>query len=158
MALTNDAYIIDTCSLVNIHEADNAEEIWSHFVSLSENNTVKTVQAVLDEFKKRWPDGYSYVKPVRHMILVEQYNESVFNLVGEITTTYEKLIRPYSNNTNPADPWVIAAAQVYGLKIVTDENDHGPGYTSKIPYVASQYGVSSCGWKHFLNETGFEIV
>ena len=42
---------------------------------------------------------------------------------------------------NRADPWVVAAAAVQGLIVVTEEADTGPRKTHKIPWVCDQENI-----------------
>lgn len=155
MASTGETFIIDTCSLVNIHEAENCGRIWPHFVNLINSETVKTIQHVLDEFKRKWPEGYTEVAPYRRKILIEQYEEKIFQMSGQLSTNHPNLYLQYSNNQDIADPWIIAAAIVNGYKLVTDERRRGPGHQKRIPYIASLYGVVCYDWREFLQETGF---
>ena len=70
---------------------------------------------------------------------IDQYHADVLSFVGFISETFDFLYDlSGSRNPDPADPWLIACAKVFGHTLVTDERQLS---TKKIPFVCRQQGV-----------------
>lgn len=93
---------------------------------------------VFDELK-RWPEVRDLFWPHREIMRAYQYTPEVLDWVGRISDNFEFLYDlSGAKNPDPADPWLIACARVYGYTLVTDER---PTSTKKIPFVCRQQGV-----------------
>lgn len=71
---------------------------------------------------------------------VDQYSPEVTALVGYISDNFDFLFDlTGSKNPDPADPWLIGCAKVFGYTLVTDER---PLSVKKIPFVCRQQGLN----------------
>lgn len=71
---------------------------------------------------------------------VDQYHADVLAFVGYISDSFEFLYDlSGAKNPDPADPWLIACAKIFGYTLVTDERQASQ---KKIPFVCRQQNVS----------------
>ena len=85
---------------------------------------------------------------------IEQYHPDVLAFVGYISDSFEFLYDlSGSKNPDPADPWLIGGAKVFGHTLVTDERTAS---TKKIPFVCRQQsvGVECVDGRELLNRLG----
>lgn len=69
----------------------------------------------------------------------DQYHADVMRFVGYISDNFESLYDlSGAKNPDPADPWLVACAKVFGYTLVTDERQTS---VKKIPYVCRQQGI-----------------
>lgn len=73
-------------------------------------------------------------------MLIDQYDARVMAFVGYVSDSFEFLYDlSGSRNPDPADPWLIAGARIFGHTLVTDERQQS---TKKIPFVCRQQNVA----------------
>lgn len=88
---------------------------------------------------RRWPEVQARFWAVKKAMYVNQHHPDVVEWAGRIADDFEFLFDlTGSKNPDPADPWLIACAKVYGYTLVTDERQSS---TKKIPFVCRQQGL-----------------
>ena len=103
-----------------------------------QNGNILTVDQVFDELK-RFPEVRGLFHPHKATMKLDQYHPDVMAIVGFISESFDFLYDlSGSKNPDPADPWLIATAKVFGHTLVTDERQNS---TKKIPFVCRQQGV-----------------
>lgn len=89
--------------------------------------------------------------PHRNAMKVDQWHPDVLSFVGYISDSFEFLYDlSGEKNPDPADPWLIGCASVFGHVLVTDERPNSP---KKIPFVCRQQniGVNCINGPEMLN-------
>ena len=130
---------MDTDALVHISNRPNAEAVYAAMIPHCEVGHIVTVEQVFDEMK-RFPEVRERFWPHRQSMLIDQYNDDVMAFVGYISDSFEFLYDlSGSSNPDPADPWLIAGAKIFGHTLVTDERQRS---TKKIPFVCRQQNVA----------------
>ncbi len=132
------AFIVDTDVLVHISNRPNGNAVYAALIPHCQRSAILTVEQVFDEMK-RFPEVRELFWPHKNMMRVDQYHAEVLSFVGFISETFDSLYDlSDSLNPDPADPWLIACAKIFGHTLVTDER---PLSTKKIPFVCRQQGV-----------------
>ncbi|MFN3585632.1 DUF4411 family protein [Phenylobacterium sp.] len=130
---------MDTDAIAHMRDRPDAALSHDRLIQCVRDGHLKTVEQVFDELR-RWPEVVARFRPVkRAMLVASQYSPEVQDWVGRISEDFDFLFDlTGSKNPDPADPWLIACAKVYGYTLVTDER---PASTKKIPFVCRQQGV-----------------
>ena len=133
------AFIIDTDALVHISNRPNGNAVYDAMIPHCQRSNILTVEQVFDEMKQ-FQDVRNLFWPHRETMRVDQYHADVMSFVGFVSETFEFLYDlSGSRNPDPADPWLIACAKVFGHTLVTDERQLS---TKKIPFICRQQGVN----------------
>jgi hypothetical protein len=131
-------FLIDTDALVHVDGRPHSDRVYQSLQGFCERGEVKTVTQVFDELK-RFDGVRARFWPHRDAMKVDQYHVDVLSFVGYISDTFEFLYDlSGSKNPDPADPWLIGCARVFGYTLVTDER---PQSVKKIPFVCRQQNV-----------------
>lgn len=131
-------FIIDTDALVHIESRPNADEVYRNLIPHCQRGELVTVAQVFDELK-RFETVRNRFWPHRDAMRVDQYHADVLTFVGYISDTFDFLYDlSGARNPDPADPWLIGCARVFGYTLVTDER---PASVKKIPFVCRQQNV-----------------
>ena len=118
---------------------------------------LRTVSQVFDELEALRPDVFELLKKHRATFLIpakQQWDvrvSEVITTVGDLAPLWEQT-GGRKMNPDPADPWLIGVASVYGYTLVTDESDRSP---KKIPAVCKMPKINCrcISGPHFLIET-----
>ncbi len=130
---------MDTDALVHISNRPDAEAVYAAMIPHCEVRHIVTVEQVFDEMK-RFPEVRERFFPHRQSMLIDQYDARVMAFVGYISDSFEFLYDlSGSSNPDPADPWLIAGAKIFGHTLVTDERQRS---TKKISFVCRQQNVA----------------
>lgn len=131
-------YIIDTDAIAHIQDMVDSEPTYERLIQQVHAGNLMTVEQVFDELK-RWPDVRNRFWPLRDQMKANQYHADVQQIVGYISDNFEFLFDlTGSKNPDPADPWLIGCAKVFGYTLVTDERQTS---TKKIPFVCRQQSI-----------------
>lgn len=142
----------------------------------------------MDFIKEKIEDGsVCFLDKVRNEILAPSKKDDLANWIEgievknlihhneqEIIYVYAQIMQSIQNDKrykesaieewsrkDVADPWLIAAAKVYGLKVVTFESHNNnlnainPSRKAKIPDIAQSFGVQTLNLYDMLKELGF---
>jgi uncharacterized protein DUF4411 len=151
-------YLIDTDVLIRSGVRKDAQSIYSGLIELAHTGRLRTVTQVFDELKKRGPIALQALKEYRHVIEIptaEQYDAAVSKIIEELGNHKPPWLwsQTGGKNPDPADPWLVAVASVYGYTLVTNESQTSP---VKIPAACRSLGARCIRGPHFLFEV--EIV
>lgn len=131
-------YIVDTDAIAHIQDRPDSARIYANLLGCVDRGELRTVEQVFGELKK-WPDVRTMFWAKRTALRVDQYHPDVMAMVGYISDNHEYLFDlSGSKNPDPADPWLIACAKVFGYTLVTDERQRS---IRKIPHVCRQQGI-----------------
>ena len=132
-------YIIDTDAIAHIgNNHHNADEVYARLVQEVHVGNLFTVEQVFGELKK-WPEIRQVFWAVRGPMKADQYHADVQAFVGYVAEQFPFLFDLTGDkNPDPADPWLIGCAKVFGYTLVTDERRTS---TKRIPFVCRQQGV-----------------
>lgn len=124
-------FLLDTSSLVRLDGLDrpppsppaysSAErlKIWVQLEALCRDNRLKVVKQVKEELSRWDPAALDRLK--RHPFhRTPRLNNDLRLRYQRLLTSYPNLL-PRDPKHDPADPWLIVAAQHYGMTIITDE-------------------------------------
>ncbi|MGU3360771.1 DUF4411 family protein [Methylobacterium sp. M6A4_1b] len=129
-------YCIDTSSLISAwydrYKPNRFPKLWEQFESLVIMERLVSSSLVLNECKVRSPELHGWL--VEHEAMFLQPDADVQARAAYIINTYKGLVMQ-GKEKFAADPFVIATAEVYGYRVVSEED--GPANLKKIPGVCS---------------------
>ena len=133
-----DAYAVDTSSWLNVNSLPNCEDAWVTIQRLIKAGRLVTCSQVLTELHDD-PIFVPRIKPFERALLSGggRNNDPEYLLaVGRITHDYPAMSKATSSKT-PADPYIVALAQMEGYVLVADEgkrriNRKIPGACQKL--------------------------
>jgi hypothetical protein len=135
-----DAYAVDTSSWLNVDSLPNSEDAWVEIQRLIKVGRIFTCPQVLVELHDD-PIYLLRIKPFEKALLAGggRNNDPLYLLrVGRITHDYPAMSKATSSKT-PADPYIIALAQMEGYVVVADEGTKR--INRKIPGVCQRLGI-----------------
>jgi hypothetical protein len=124
-------YLIDSCSVIRLDGKDRnppaqsftaieRELIWEGLEAFAENGRLKVIKEVREELERYDPVGLDRLKQYPAQRLIVRRTQKVITQYQTITTNHPDLLKGGSR-FNPADPWLILAAEKYGYRIITEE-------------------------------------
>jgi len=160
-------YIIDANAFIKPYREyyafDLAPGYWENLLALMSDGCIVTIDKVMDEIciakesdkkdelqlwtESNIPAG-AIIKTFVDPAIVAEY-ANVINYIHESQLYTEVALRNWSNGTT-ADPWLIATAKAYNLRLVSFEKPNTglsrntPSKNAKIPDVSSNCGVNCC--------------
>jgi Domain of unknown function (DUF4411) len=134
-SLEPDVYLIDTSAWLNIGSRSDSEDVWMTIIGLIEKGRIFTCAQVLTELRDD-PIYLLRLKPYEKALLAgDRDDPDYLRHVGKITHDYPSMSRATSSKT-PADPYVVALADLERYVVVADETAKRPN--RKIPGVCAQ--------------------
>jgi len=135
-----DVYLIDTSSWLEIDGRLDSEDTWALIATLIEKGRIVACSQVLDELRDN-PIYLSRFKPHEKALLAGSRRNEIEYLqyVGRVTYEHPAMSKATGIKT-PADPYVIALAELEGYVIVADETCRKRP-NRKIPGVCKKRGV-----------------
>ncbi len=148
-------YIIDTGSLIRIgkHYPVDADIVWNGLINLVESGILRTVSEVLVELERNDEESYRRLKPLTRSIVIKE-TAAILLVVREIGDEFPRLVGVgIPHGQNRADAYVIAAARVNGMAVVSDESRNDPKQR-RIPAACDHFGVECIDLRTLLNHEG----
>jgi hypothetical protein len=126
-----EVYLIDSSSVIRLDGKDHnppaqlytaveRELIWQGLETWTEAGRIKIIKEVREELQRYDPDGLNRLRQFPAHRLIIRRTAAVVQKFQEITTNHPDLMRGGSR-FNPADPWLILAAEKYDYPIITEE-------------------------------------
>lgn len=150
-------YLIDTDVVADIKFRSDHKTIYNSLAKMVSAGKLLTVRQVIKELK---PEKDGELRNFVDLYLqgsvndAQNYTPVVSTRMGKILQAFPKLINlTGGTGKDPADPWLIAVAGVYGYTLVTNES---PYSDQKIPAVCktAKVGCSYMRGPEFLLTTG----
>jgi hypothetical protein len=144
-------YLFDTSAWLNIESLPNKENIWALVGKLVDEGRICTCHEVIPELRDD-PVYERRIKPMEKTLLAGCPNSSdipFLQRVGRITHDHPSMSKATSAK-NPADPFVVALAQVEGYTVVADESKNRP--SRKIPGVCAKLKIPCITLKQFIKD------
>lgn len=124
-------YLIDSCSIIRLdgkdrnppvvsYTANEKEAIWDGLKEFADEGRLKLIKQVKEELRRHDPGGLKVLKEYPRQKLIIRRTADVIKHYRLITTSHPDLMRGGSR-FDPADPWLILAAERYGYTIITEE-------------------------------------
>jgi predicted nucleic acid-binding protein len=141
---TEQRYVIDTSSVVDVRYADDPAKVWAALCRLIDNGKLLTVSYVFPELKRMVADDklpkevFEQLKVRKRAMVIP--DAKIIHEAGRINHKYPRL-GDWRDVRNRADPWIVAAGKAGKHIVVTEERDTGPRKTHRIPWVCDQEGV-----------------
>ena len=171
--MNSEIFLIDTNSLITpylrYYPFDFAPGFWNQL----EANIEKGSVAVLDIVKSEVLKGNDKLQKWMEEVKIANY---IDHRQQEVLEKYSLVLQSIQNNPcykpsalsewsrlEVADPWIIAAAAVYGYTIITFEvsvsnlNDRNPCKFAKIPDVAKEFGVCTQDLFYMMRKLNFRL-
>lgn len=157
--MTDEIFLIDTNSIITPYQTfysfDFALGFWKQLKDKIESGKIAILDIVKNEITKNddelqmWFDSLTITNYVDHRenAILEKYSAILQHIQSNPNYKPSALIE-WSRAT-VADPWLIAAASVYGYTIITFEtfnnnlNSHNPSKNAKIPNIADVFNVKT---------------
>jgi|SRR5579872_2185564 len=144
-----DVYLFDTSAWVNTRLHRKVEDIWTTIVELIGRRRLFTCSQVMTELR---PDSiYQRVKRYEKALLAHDGKLSdpeFLQAVGQITHDHPGMCKARGEKT-PADPYVIALAQLENYIVVADEGT-ARRKSRKIPGVCQKLGICCKTLEEFI--------
>ena len=128
---SDEVYLLDTSSLLRLDGLDGLtpvdpfteserEAIWEGLKKLAEQGRLKLIKQVKAELKRHHKRGlYKLVNYPRHEFIIPR-NDGNNKIYRDVTSKHPDLI-PRVSTRNPADPWLIVAAEISDYTIISEE-------------------------------------
>jgi uncharacterized protein DUF4411 len=124
-------YLIDSCSVIRLDGKDHnppavpytsaeKEAIWNGLKEFADEGRLKLIKQVKEELSRHDPAGLKTLKQYPGQKLIIRRTADVIRRYRLITTSHPDLMRGGSR-FDPADPWLILAAELYDYTIITEE-------------------------------------
>lgn len=124
-------YLIDSSSIIRLDGKDRnppaqpftaieRELIWEGLEAFAENGRMKVIKEVREELERWDSAGLDRLKQYPAQRLIIRRTQNVITQYQAITTSHPDLMKGGSR-FNPADPWLILAAEKYAYTIITEE-------------------------------------
>lgn len=142
--MSGQTYSFDTSALI-----DGAERFYpiDNFPALWENLDQLITEGRLRISEEAWTESVAADAPLKEWLTEEGADRerakhvtdaAIAGVAGAIAAAYPNWSK--KGGRNGADPFVIAVAEVVSAKVISGEQNGGPG-KPKIPYVCSQRGT-----------------
>lgn len=145
-----DVYLIDTSAWFDIDARADSEDIWLLIVALIEQGRIVACAPVLGELRAD-PVYKSRLKPYESALQAGDRNAddiAYLQHVGRITHDHPGMSKATGSKT-PADPYIVALAELDGYVVVTSETiTKRPN--RKIPGVCRQRGIRCLTLPEFI--------
>ncbi len=142
-----DLYLFDTSAWLNVESRRNCETVWALIKRRVEEGRIFTCAQVLQELHGD-PIYLVRIKPLEKALLSGDSSDPAFLLrVGKITHDFPSMGKATSYKT-PADPYIVALAQMENYIVVADESMKHKN--RKIPGVCKQLGIRCIKLSKFI--------
>jgi hypothetical protein len=146
-----DVYLIDTSAWLNIDSRTDSEDVWGLVIALIEQGRIVACAQVLGELRDD-PIYMLRLKPYERALQAGDHNSddpAYLQRVGKITHDHPGMSKATGWKT-PADPYVVALAELEGYVVVADETiTKRPN--RKIPGVCLQRGIRCLTLAQFIS-------
>jgi hypothetical protein len=151
-------YIIDTCSFTamrRLYPRDVFPSVWEKLDALAADGVILSIDLVMDELQTQDDDVTDWAKghPDIFLPLDEPLQRKATEILGRFPDSFIDLKKRKSG----ADPFVVAAAIVYGCSVVTEEKRSGGPAKVKIPDVCQSFGVECLPLLELLRREGLRL-
>jgi len=142
-------YLFDTSAWLDIEPLPKREAIWDTIRRLANEGRIVTCAQVVAELR----EDHVYlaqIKPLEKTLLAgdgDGSNPAYLQRVGKITHDFPGMCRATGSKT-PADPYIVALAQMENYTVVADENMKRKN--RKIPGVCQQLGIPCLTLRKFI--------
>lgn len=137
-------YCVDTCSVIDLFgrkfPRDIYPTLWPMFELAASDGVIVSVREVYREIQARDDDVASWAKVHRGVFMDPDAAQR--DALEGIVARHPECLDLLRRKAVLADPWVVAAAQAWGLTVVTSEGSRSP---KKIPAVCDSEGVPCIG-------------
>jgi|SRR3989338_244263 len=145
-----DVYLIDTSAWLDIDERADSEDVWRLIVSLIEQGRIVVCAQVVVELSEN-PIYMLRVKPYEDALLAgDRKDIDYLQHVGKVTHDHPAMSKAMGAKT-PADPYVVALAELEGYVVVANESSKKRP-NRKIPGVCKQRKIRCLTLDQFIGE------
>lgn len=130
-------YVMDTSAWFNVNESADPVSAWAILQLLIAAQRLVVPPEVIEELKLD-DDVWPRLQPLEEQFRLVRSDEEYFKRVGIIAAAFPGMAKIRSKKT-PADPFVIALAELEELTVVCDESKKKP--SRKIPGVCDKRNV-----------------
>ena len=161
MSTNSDGYVIDTCSLIKLREdypEDVFPSVWSFVSDLVDSRVLESIELVYDELNNQDDEVKAWADEHKEMFLPlnTEIQEEAVAILEEFPVKFVDLKKRKSG----ADPFIVAAAGVLDVVVVTEEkktgNRSGEGKV-KIPDVCAHYDIECIPLVELLRREGLSL-
>jgi hypothetical protein len=151
-------YCIDTSALldgwVRWYPPDTFHTLWRNIEALIEQAAIVAPEEVLMELSKKDDDVHKWAKRNKAMFLAPI--EDIQIATSEVLGRFPRLVDSRKDRSQ-ADPFVIAAARVYDLIVVTEEKRPGTEDRPTIPIVCTSFGIRHMRLLDMIRDQGWRF-
>jgi hypothetical protein len=151
-------YTLETNILIGFsrnYPRDLFPSLWSTLEKTIDDRKACICQAVLDELERGTDELHDWAKRYPHFVC--DISQDDIDLAADISVAFPEWVR---EETNAADPFVVAHGVIESRMIVTDERRAGTGVEArnqKIPNVAETYGATTVNFFEFARAEGWRF-
>jgi len=127
-------------------------ELWNKLDELIKKGELRATEVVLHELEKKDDDVYKWVKDRSTLFI--QIDVEIQQIVSDILREYPKLVDTRKNRS-PADPFVIALAQINKITVVTGEHPTNKMNRPNIPDICNVLGIPYISLLYLMKEQGW---
>lgn len=152
-------YIIDTCSLTKLRRDYPIEvfpSVWDFVSDLVDSQIVESIELVYDELAVQATDAVTEWAD-EHKTMFLPLTEEIQQRAVEILRDFPNSFIDLKKRKSGADPFIVAAAQVYDYSIITEEKKSGGPQKVKIPDVCDFYELECINLIQLLQREGLSL-
>jgi hypothetical protein len=146
--LEPDVYLFDTSAWLNIEPRRDCENVWVIITALINTGRLFSCAQVFEELRD--DPIYARLYPYKNALQVGDHDSddpAYLQQVGRITHDYPSMSKARGRK-NPADPYIVALAELEKYIVVADETTKRPN--RKIPGVCHQRGIRCLNLDEFI--------
>ena len=169
----SEVFLIDANALItpklSFYPFDLAPSFWKQMGTHIANGSVVILDLVKSEILQGNDELTEWMKNLSIGTLVDRRDEKILQNYSAVLQHLQEnpcykpsALKEWARAT-VADPWLIAAAEVYNYTIITFEthivglNDRTPSRIAKIPDVADVFGVKTANLYYLMRTLGFYL-
>lgn len=152
---TSVKYVIDTCSIAELrrrYPRNLFPGVWVHLEGLIATGVLRSIEDVSLELNVQDDELSEWANSQVDFFIA--LDESQQQAAKALLVAHPTLV-DIKRNKSSADPFLIAAAQLHGAAVVSEEKPSGGPPKVKIPDVCNALGVRQISLLQLIAETGY---
>jgi hypothetical protein len=153
-----DTYLIDTSAWSNIDLRKDCDDVWNLIYGLLDEGRIVACSRVVGELRDGSSCYLSRIKPYEKTLMAGDRNSDDIEYLMLLGRTFEHPgMSRAAGLIDPADPYIVALAELEGYVVVSDETKRKRA-SRKIPGVCEKRGIRCISLEEFIAEASGKKV
>ena len=157
--MSQNTYIIDTCSLTALHRvypADIFKPVWDKIECLIDEGALISCEDVFIELEAQDDELHDWAKQQKEKGFFWPLTTDIQERTKEVLKSHTNLL-DLKKRKSSADAFLIALALIRDATVVSEEKPSGGPEKSKIPDVCAYYSIRCISLIEMLRDAGFRL-